>query len=150
MWWRMRWLNWSIAILNITFQLLVIYRCYKFKDCLVCETNDQTKHVFLYLIPLLLCVCVFIKLKKKLSVVKSSHIDKVWYWEEIYHLFHDINCRMQFWCWRMSVFPYLIPLPLYVCVCLSNKNKWPNKNKYLILGNNYLIVLNYKVGKLIL
>ena len=47
----------------------------------------------------------------------------MWYWEGVYHLLRDTNCCMQFWCWRVSVFPYLIPLPLYICVCLTNKKK---------------------------
>ena len=77
--------------------------------------------VFPYLIPLPLCMCVCVcvsQIKKILSVVESSHIGKVWYWEEVYHLLCDTNCCMQFWCWRVSVFPYLIPLPLCVCVCV--------------------------------
>ena len=66
-----------------------------------------------------ICVCVYVSQIKKIpSVVKSSHIDKVWYWEMIYHLFRDTNCCMQFWCWRVSIFSYLIPLPPYVCVCV--------------------------------
>ena len=61
--------------------------------------------------------------KEMLNVVESSHISKVWYWEVVYHLLRDTNCYMQFWCWRVSVFPYLIPLPLYICVCLINKKR---------------------------
>ena len=83
---------------------------------------------FLY-IYMCVCVCVSQIKKEILSVVKSSHIGKVWYWEGIYHLFHDTNGHMQFWWWPVSVFPYLIPLLLYiyvcvcVCVCFSNKIK---------------------------
>ena len=74
--------------------------------------------------PLYTCVCMCVsQIKKILSVVESSHISKVWYWERVYHLLCDTNYRMQFWCWRVSVFPYLIPLLLYMCVCFSNEKK---------------------------
>ena len=76
---------------------------------------------YFILLPLHICeyVCVFnhkIKNIKKLSVVNSSQITKVWYWEGIYYLLRDTNCRMQFWCWSMSVFPCLIPFHLYIWV----------------------------------
>ena len=72
--------------------------------------------------PSLICVCVS-QIKKILSVFESSHMGKEWYWEGVYHLLHDTNCCMQFWCWRVSVFSYLILLPLYVCVCVSQIKK---------------------------
>ena len=73
---------------------------------------------FLYIY---VCVCFSNKKKKILGVVESSHIGKVWYWKGIYHLLRDTNCRMQFWCWHVSIFHYLIPFPLYICVCVSKK-----------------------------
>ena len=70
--------------------------------------------------PYIICLCVCLTKKEKkrkiLSVVKSSHISNVWYWEGIYYLLCDTNCRLQFWFWSESVFPCLIPLRLYICV----------------------------------
>ena len=107
--------------------------------------------VFPYLIPLPLyiyiymCLCVFIKKKKEkrkrkkkeiLSVVKLSHIGNVWYWEGVYHLLCDTNCRMQYWCWSWSVFPCLIPLPLYICAfeCVYQTKK-KRKERYSVLSS---------------
>ena len=70
-----------------------------------------------------MCVCLTKKKKKILSVVESSHISGVWYWEGIYYLLCDINCSMKFCCWSVSVFPYLYPLPLYICVSIEKKKR---------------------------
>ena len=50
-------------------------------------------------------------------------------------LARDTNYRMQFWCWRVSVFPYLIPLPLYMCVCVCVCVCFSNKKRYSMLSS---------------
>ena len=63
-----------------------------------------------------LFLCVFNKKEKKnrtLSVVKSSHIGNVWYWERVYQLQGDTMYCMQFCSYLVSVFSFLIPRPLY-------------------------------------
>ena len=54
--------------------------------------------------------------KKTLSVVKSSHIDNVWYWKRVYRMLRETNCSLKFWCWHARAFPCLTHLPRYnVC-----------------------------------
>ena len=90
--------------------------------------------VFPYLIPFCLCICVYVRVhpkkeKKLLSVVKSSHIGNVWYWEGVYHLQGDTMCRMQFYSCLVSVFSCLIPLPLYnLSVCVFHKKRKEKKD----------------------
>ena len=72
--------------------------------------------------------------KKIFSVVKSTHIGKVWYREGVYHLQGDTMCRMQFCCWRVSVFPCFIPLSLHICeyVCVFNQNIKNKKKRSVV------------------
>ena len=66
-----------------------------------------------------LFVCLFNKKEKKrkiLSVVKSSHIGNVWYWDGGFHLLRDTKVHMEFCCWCVSVFTCVIPFLVYVCV----------------------------------
>ena len=99
-------------------------------------------YIYIYIY---MCLCVFIKKRKEkrkrkkkeiLSVVKLSHIGNVWYWEGVYHLLCDTNCRMQYWCWSWSVFPCLIPLPLYICAfeCVYQTKK-KRKERYSVLSS---------------
>ena len=40
----------------------------------------------------------------------------------LYQVNINITVGMQFWCWHVSVFPYLIPFP-HICVCVSQIKK---------------------------
>ena len=97
------------------------------------------------------CVCVCLtnkkkkKKRKKLSVVKLSHISKVWYWEGIYYLLPDTNYRIQFWGWNVSVLPYLIPLPRYICVSVCGYQR--KRKKILgVVKSSYIGNVWYWVG----
>ena len=93
---------------------------------LACECIPQSHPAS----PRYVCVCV--------SVVNSSHISKVWSWEGVCYLLCDTNYLMQFWCLSISVFPFLIPLPLYICVsdCVYHKKKKKKKKigRYFVLS----------------
>ena len=60
------------------------------------------------------CVCVYVsQIKKILSVVESSHIGKVWYWEGVYHLV----------CEYIPLSHPPSPICVCVCVCVSQIKK---------------------------
>ena len=56
-------------------------------------------------------------------------------------MLRDTNCCMQFWCWRVSVFPYLIshPLYIYICVCLTHKKKKKKKDGCLSINSTRFV-----------
>ena len=65
-----------------------------------------------------------------LKIIKSEFTEQIVkniqvIWNSTYVLKH-----MQFWCWHVSVFLYLIPFPSYMCVCFSNKKKRKQKTNF--------------------
>ena len=91
--------------------------------------------------PIYVCVCVCVcvcvsQIKKILSVVESSYIGKVWYWEGVYHLLRDTN-RFGVGMWVYSLISSPFP---HICVCVFLKLKKKKlytckkqKNSWLIL-----------------
>ena len=86
-----------------------------------------------------LCVCVCLtnkkkkKKRKKLSVVKLSHISKVWYWEGIYYLLPTLTTAYSFGVgmWVYSLISSPFP-DTYVCLCVVTKEK---EKRYSVLSS---------------
>ena len=60
---------------------------------------------------------------------------------------HNTNCYMQFWYWHVSVFPYLIPFSLYICVCMFNKYKKKKVSLNDPLTNTLKTLFNVTLNK---
>ena len=94
------------------------------------------------------CVCVCVsQIKKILSVVESSYIGKMWYWEGVYHLLHDTNCfGVGMWVYSLisSPFPHICACVFLklkkkkLYTCKKQKNSWLILSFSLWLGSLYI------------
>ena len=85
--------------------------------------------------PIYVCVCVS-QIKKDIQCCRViPHRYDVILRRDLL-LTHDTNCCMQFWCQHVSVFPYLISLPPYMCVCVC----FSNKKRYSVLLSHPTLV----------
>ena len=103
--------NWRYLMLSSYFTSVI---CDIEKGFITCSATITAAYSFGFVlwvysivtlpIPYIICLCVCLTKKKKkkkkrkkrktLSVVKSSNISNVWYWEGVYHLLCNPNCSM--------------------------------------------------------